>query len=432
MPFAAFRALAYRNYRLFMIGQGVSLVGTWMQQTGLWWLVYEQTGQPSMLGVVAFCGQIPAFFLAPLAGVLVDRIDRRRALFVTQLAAMIQAWLLVVLVWSGQLEIWQIIALSFVLGVINAFDMPTRQAFLTQMAPARADLPSAIALNSSMVNLSRLAGPPLGGLLIAEGGVLACFLANAVSYFAVIAALAAMRDLPARPPAAITRLHEGLAEGLRYALGFPPIRALLLMVAMVSAWGMSVITLLPVFAKDVLDGDPKLYGSLAGASGVGALAAALYLASRLTVVGLGKPIAWSAAVFGVAMIAFSFSRNVVLSHAILVATGFSMMLLLAGSNTLLQTLVDDDKRGRVMSLYTMAFMGTAPLGSLLTGMIADALGAPAAAQISGAVCIAGALAFAFRLPHLRRLAMPIYERVGLISPVTAAVQATAEMKMPPQ
>jgi MFS family permease len=428
----AFRALAHRNYRLFMVGQGVSLVGTWMQQTGLWWLVYERTGQASMLGLVAFCGQVPAFFLAPIAGVLVDRLDRRRVLFFTQTAAAVQAWLLVVLYWNGQLATWQIIALSTMLGVVNAIDMPARQAFLSEMAPSRSDLPSAIALNSSMVNLSRLIGPPLGGILYDAGGALACFLTNAVSFVAVLAALAAMRDLPKRPSAPAMPLHKGLAEGLRYAFGFPPIRALLLMVAMVSLWGMSVMTLLPVFAKDVLHGDPRLFGFLSGASGVGALGAALYIASRRTVVGLGAHIAWAGVVFGAGMIAFSFSRVQLLSLGILVVTGSSMMLLLAGCNSLLQTLVDDDKRGRVMSLYTMAFMGTAPWGSLLAGMIADGLGAPAAAQIGGAVCIAGALAFSYRLADLRRQVMPIYERVGLVPPTTAAVQAASELRTPPE
>jgi MFS family permease len=429
---AAFRALGYRNYRLFMVGQGVSLIGTWMQQTGIQWLVYDMTHSPVMLGGVLFFGQIPAFFLAPFAGVLSDRLDRRRTLFVTQAVAMTQAIVLVLLMWTGHIEIWQIIVLSAVLGVVNAFDMPTRQAFLIDMAPNRADLPNAIALNSSMVNLSRLIGPLLGGLLIAWGGVLACFEANALSYVAVIVALSAMRDLPVRPSRANGPMFRGLVEGFAYAFGFAPIRALLLMVAMTSVFGISVMTLLPVFAKDVLNGDSRLFGYLSGASGVGSLAAALYLASLTTVVGLGRKIAWAAIGMGASSIAFSASRTEALSLGILVLFGFSFMLLLAGCNTLLQTVVDDDKRGRVMSLYTMAFMGTVPLGSLLAGALASSLGAPMAAQASGAACIAGALLFAWRLPRLRRQVQPIYERAGLAPRVAAAVETAAELQAPPQ
>ena len=433
MPFpVAIRALAHRNYRLFLAGQGISLIGTWMQQTGLAWLVYEMTESSFLLGLVAFCGQIPAFFLAPIAGVLGDRFDRRRTLFVTQAVAMAQSTLLLALTWFGHIEIWQIIALSVVMGVSNAFDMPTRQAFLVDMAPNRADLPNAIALNSSMVNLSRLIGPFIGGLVIAISGVEACFLINAVSYVAVIAALAAMRGLPIYPRPALAPMRKGLIEGFAYAFGFAPIRALLLMVGMVSLFGMPVITLLPVFAKDVFHGDSQLFGNLAGASGVGSLTAALYLAWRKSVVGLGAVIAWAAAAFGGGMILFSLSPNVPMALAVLVLTGFSMMLLMASSNTLLQTIVEDDKRGRVMSLYTMAFMGTAPLGSLLAGTIAGALGAPMASRLCGAACLAGAAAFTWRLPALRAQVLPIYQRAGLVPPVTAAVQSATELTAPPQ
>jgi MFS family permease len=433
-----FRALAHRNYRLFILGQGVSLIGTWMQQTGLSWLVYDMTGSPFLLGAVAFCGQIPAFFLAPVAGVMSDQFDRRRTLLVTQAVSMAQAVMLVLLMWTGHLAIWQIITLSAVLGVANAFDMPTRQAFLIDMAPDRSDLPNAIALNSSMVNLTRLAGPLLGGVVIAVGGVLACFVVNAVSYMAVILALTAMRGLPARPRSAakfgFAMATRGLLEGFSYAFGFAPIRALLLMVAMQSMLGMPVATLLPVFARDILHGDARLFGLLGGASGVGALSAALYLAQRKTVVGLGRPIAWAAGTFGLGMILFSLSRFVPLSLCVLAVTGFSMMLLLAGCNTLLQTVVDDDKRGRVMSLYAMAFMGTAPVGSLIAGTLASSFGAANAARLSGVSCIVGALVFAWRLPRLQEQVRPIYERAGL-APMTrkaSAVEAAAELQAPPE
>jgi MFS family permease len=429
---ASLRALAHRNYRLFMAGQCVSFVGTWMQQTALAWLVYRMTESSFLLGLVAFCGQIPAFFLAPIAGVLGDRMDRRRTLFVTQGVAAVQAVLLVVLMASGEIQVWQIIALSVVLGLSNAFDMPNRQAFLVDMVPARGDLANAVALNSTMVNLSRLIGPVVAGAVIAVWGVTTCFVMNAVSYIPVFYALAAMRDLPLHPRPAPSPVRKGLAEGFAYAFGFAPIRTLLLIVGMLSLLGMPVITLLPVFAKDILHGDAKLFGYLASASGAGSLTAALYLARRRTIVGLGNAIAASAAAFGGGMIAFSLSASVPLSLGILTVTGFSMMLLLASSNTLLQTIVDDDKRGRVMSIYTMAFMGTAPFGSLLAGSLAAQVGAQRAAQLCGGLCILGAAAFASRVAAIRAQVLPIYERAGLVPPVTAAVQAATQLTAAPE
>jgi MFS family permease len=428
----ALRALASRNYRLFLIGQGVSLIGTWMQQTGLSWLVYIMTGSPFWLGAVQFFGQIPAFFLAPVAGVLSDRLDRRRTLYVTQAVSMAQAVALVALTWTGHIALWQIILLSAILGMVNAFDMPTRQAFLIDMSSDRTHLPNVIALNSSMVNLTRLVGPLLGGLLIAAGGPIACFLANAISYIAVIVALVAMRDLPSRKGRPTGALVEGLLEGLRYGLGFPPIRSLLFIVAMMSLLGMPLATLLPVFAKEVLHGDERLYGLLAGCSGVGAFGAAMYLASLSTVVGLGRKIAWSGILFGGGLIAFSCSRIVPLSLAILIVTGFAMMLLMAGCNTLLQTIVEDDKRGRVMSLYAMAFMGTVPLGSLFSGSLASRVGAPTTTGLCGAGCIAGALVFAWRLPRIRRYVVPIYIKAGILPAVASAVESAAELHTPPE
>jgi MFS family permease len=283
-----------------------------------------------------------------------------------------------------------------------------------------------------MVNLSRLIGPLLGGLVIAWGGVLACFFANAISYVAVILALFAMRDLPKRPPLSSSPVFRGLVEGFAYAFGFAPICALLLMVALTSLFGTSTMTMFPVFAKDVLHGDARLFGYLSGAAGVGSLAAALYLASLTTVVGLGPKIAWSAVGMGLSSIAFGASRSAPLSLLILIAFGFSLMLLLAGCNTLLQTVVEDDKRGRVMSLYTMAFMGTVPLGSLMAGTMASYLGAPRAVSLGGLACIAGAGIFAWRLPRLRSQVQPIYEKAGLIPAVTSALETTAELTTAPE
>lgn len=433
MPLPAFgRALAHRNYRLFMAGQGVSLIGTWMQQIAVSWLVWERTHSAYLLGVVSFCGQIPTFFLAPVAGALSDRTNRHRTLVIVQTAAMLQSIALIALTATGHLEIWHIVALSVVLGVVNAFDMPTRQAFLVDLAPSRDDLPNAIALNSSMVNGARLVGPLVAGLLIAAGGVMTCFVVNAISYLAVLAALAAMRDLPERPRRSHAPVLQGIAEGFAYAFGFGPIRAILLLLGLVSLTGMPISTLLPIFANDILHGGPKLFGALAGMSGVGALTAALYLASRNTVLGLGRVIAWATALFGLSIVLFAASRSPALSLVLAVATGFSMMLQLAACNTLLQTIVDDDKRGRVMSLYTMSFMGTAPLGSLLAGVMANAWGAPTATALGGVACIVGGVVFSRRLPKLREQVRPIYQRAGILPPMAVAVEAVAELTTAPE
>lgn len=426
------RALAHRNYRLYVMGQSVSLIGTWMQQVGLIWLVYRLTGSPFLLGFVGFASQIPTFFVSPIAGVLGDRWNRHRTLMVTQAVAMLQSATLVLLMWTGQIEVWQILVLSVVLGLVNAFDMPTRQAFLVEMVPRREDLPNAIALNSSMVNAARLVGPTIAGVLIAVGGEIACFTFNAVSYLAVLIALVQMRDLPERTRPVTGPMWRGLAEGFSYAFGFAPIRTLLLSLGIVSLMGMPLSILLPVFANDILHGGPSLLGFLIGASGIGALTAALYLASRGTVLGLGRKMAWATAIFGTAMIAFASSRSIPLSLGLLSITGFCMMLQMASCNTLLQTIVDEDKRSRVMSLYTMAFMGTAPIGSLLAGLVANNFGAPLALEIGGTTCIVWAILFARRLPRLREQVQPIYRRAGILPEVASAVETSAELHTPPE
>lgn len=426
------RALAHRNYRLFLLGQGVSLIGTWMQQVAAAWLVFRLTNSAFLLGVVGFSSQIPTFLLAPMAGVLTDRWDRHRTLLVTQTLAMLQAVTLTVLVGLDAIEVGSLIALSAALGVINAFDMPTRQAFLVDMVPRRNDLPNAIALNSSMVNASRLVGPALAGLLIAVGGEVSCFLFNAVSYLAVLMALLAMRDLPRHAKKALQPVWQGLAEGVGYAFGFAPIRALLMLIALVSMMGMPLSVLLPVFARDLLQGGPGLLGALMAASGMGALSSALYLASRRHVLGLGRLMNIATAVFGLAMIVFALSRSVPLSLAALTVTGGCMMFQMAAANTLLQTIVDEDKRGRVMSLWVMAFMGTAPLGSLLAGTVANRFGAPVALEFAGGACLVGAFLFARSLPGLREQVRPIYERIGVLPLVANAAEMSAELTAPPE
>jgi MFS family permease len=410
-----FRALRSRNYRLFFAGQGISLVGTWMQRIAMSWLVYRLTHSALLLGIAGFAGQIPTFLLAPLAGALADRWNRRRTLIVTQTLAMIQAAILAVLVMTRTIEVWHVIALAIVLGAVNAFDMPVRQSFIVQMIERKDDLGNAIALNSSIVNAARLLGPSAAGILIAVFGEGICFLSNALSYLAVIAALAAMRIAPSAARPADRRVVDSVKEGFSYAFGFLPIRAIILLLALVSLMGMPYQILMPVFAADVLGGGAHTLGFLMGASGLGALVGTVYLASRKSVRGLSLVIAASAAVFGIGLVAFSFSRVVWLSLALMFIAGLGMMVQMASSNTLLQTVVDEDKRGRVMSFYTMAFMGMAPFGSFLAGALAARIGAPGTLLAGGCVTIAGAALFATKLRSMREALHPMYRKMGIMT-----------------
>lgn len=427
MPVAPLgRALAHRNYRLFLLGQGISLIGTWMQQVAMSWLLYRLTASPFLLGLINFSSQVPSLFLSPFAGVAADRWNRHRALLVTQGLAMVQACLLLAVTHAGGQIVWPLIGLGFFLGLVNAFDMPLRQSFLVEMVPNREHLGNAIALNSSIVNGARLVGPALAGLIISAWGESACFLLNAISYVAVLLALLAMRDLPVRAAPPQGHVLEHLKEGFVYAFGFVPLRTLLLMLAVVSLMSMATGVLMPVFAKDVLQGDAGTQGFLMGAMGAGALASALYLAARKSVVGLGQVLVLAATVYGAGQVAFSFSSNLWISLIILTITGSCMMLHMAASNTLIQTIVEEDKRGRVMSLYSMALLGVAPLGSLLGGALAARIGAPATVRIAGVICIVAALLFALQLPRLRKLVRPIYERAGILPAPIAAPPTTPE------
>jgi MFS family permease len=422
-PFA--RALRHRNYKLFFFGQGTSLIGTWMQRIALGWLVYRLTESGWLLGVVGFSSQIFTFAVTPFAGVLADRANRHHLVIATQTLAMCQAFLLAALTLTGKITVWEIIALSAGLGLVNSIDIPVRQSFVVEMVEDREDLPNAIALNSFMVNGARLVGPSVAGILIAAVGEAWCFLLNGVSFMAVIAALLAMRvKRGARAPRGSRVLHN-LQEGFKYAFGFEPIRAILLQLAMISLLGTSYQVLLPVFAKDILQGGPKTLGFLQAAAGVGAIAGAITLASRTSVRGLGRVVATAAFLFGAALIGFSFSRTMWLSAVLLIGAGFGMMIQMASCNTLLQTIVDDDKRGRVMSFYTMAFMGMGPFGSLLAGALSTRFGAPGAVIIGGAGCILAAAFFARRLPKLGRLVHPIYVRIGIARETSQANPAEA-------
>ena len=420
-------ALKYRNFRLFFFGQSVSLIGTWMQQVAMIWLVYRLSNSAFLLGLVAFCSQVPSFFLTPVAGVYTDRWNLRRTILLTQSLAMVQAMILALLTLTGTVAIWHVIALSVCLGLVTAFDIPARQAFLIQMVEGREGLSNAIGLNSSMFNGARLIGPAIAGFLIAVVGEGVCFLLNGLSYVAVLAALLAMR-LPARvsakPP---ENVLDELVEGFRYAFGSIPIREILLLLALVNMAAMPLTVLLPVFATSVLQGGPDTLGLLTAAMGLGSLLGALRLASRKNVLGLGRQIAWASAVFGLSLIAFSFSRVLLLSLLLLVGSGFAVMMETAASNTILQTIVDDDKRGRVMSFYAMAFLGAAPFGSLLAGSLASRLGVARVVQLAGALCIVGSMVFAWRLPALRKVIRPIYRRIGILPDVTSGIACEAEV-----
>ena len=408
------RALHHRNFRLFFGGQSISLVGTWITRVATSWLVYRLTGSELLLGIAGFAGQLPMLVITPVAGVLVDRMDRRRILVITQVAAMLQSAVLAVLVFTDLITVTQIIWLQVAQGVINSFDTPARQAFVSEMVEDRRDLPNAIALNSSMVNGSRIIGPSIGGLLIGAVGEGWCFAVDAVSYLAVIASLLAMRVPPRRRDhARDTHVLDELRQGWNYVRGSVPIRSALLLVAVVSASGTPYTVLMPAIAAQEMHGGPDTLGLLMTAIGVGALGGALYLASRETVVGISRRIMWAAMLFGAGLVAFSWTSEIVSAWVVLAIGGVGFMISLAGTNTLLQTVVDERLRGRVMAFYTMAFFGTVPLASLLGGAAADRVGAPAAVRASGVLCLLGAAWFWSRLPAIRAAMRPIYEERGI-------------------
>ncbi|WYL97595.2 MAG: MFS transporter [Gloeotrichia echinulata IR180] len=408
-------ALRSRNYRLYFAGQGISLIGTWMTQLATIWLVYHITNSALMLGVVGFTSQIPSFFLAPFGGVFVDRFSRYRTLIGTQILAMIQSLALAVLTLTGVIEVWHIIALSLFQGLINALDGPARQAFVPEMIEKREDLANAIAINSTMINGARLIGPAIGGLLIASIGVGYCFLLDGLSYIAVLIALLAMKIKHTKIPVTQGNVWQKIKEGFVYAFGFPPIKAILLLSALVSFMGMQYTVILPIFVKEILKSGPDTLGFLMAASGVGALIGGIYLVTRQTVLGLGKLLSWAPISLGMGLIGLSLSHFLPLSLFTMLFVGLGTILQIASSNTILQTIVEDDKRGRVMSLYGMSFLGMVPLGNLWGGLVANQIGAANTLMIDGIVCILGALLFARHLPSLREIIRPIYEQKGILT-----------------
>ncbi len=421
----AWRALRHRNFRLFFSGQSISLIGTWMTRIATAWLVYRLTKSALLLGTVSFVGQIPTFLLAPFAGVLVDRLNRRHVLIWTQTLAMLQSLALAWLTLTHRITIHDVLALSAFQGVINAFDMPGRQAFMVQMVEDRADLSNAIAINSSMVNLARLIGPSLAGLVIAATNEGWCFFIDGISYIAVIISLLLMRVHVADAKRAAASMFEQMREGWQYVSTFVPIRNILLLFALVSLMGMPYMVLMPLFAAQVLHGGAHTLGFLMGAAGVGALISALSLVVRKSVRGLIKMIPIAAAVFGAGLILFGLSQVVWISLVLMTAVGFGMMQGLTASNTIIQTLVPEDKRGRVMSYYTAAFVGMAPFGSLLAGSLAHWIGAPRTVMLTGTCCILGAAWFWSRRREIREVVRPIYIEMGIVKAPPELVEEQA-------
>jgi MFS family permease len=417
----AWRALRHRNFQLFFSGQSISLIGTWMTRVATAWLVYRLTHSAILLGTISFAGQIPTFLLAPFAGVAVDRMDRRIVLIATQVASMLQSLLLAALTLSHRITIHELLALSAFQGIINAFDMPGRQSFMVQMVDSRDDLSNAIAINSSMVNFARLLGPSLAGIVIAATGEGWCFLIDGVSYIAVVFSLLAMRVDPSHRHAALARAREPmltqLADGWNYVRSFVPIRTILLLFAVVSLMGWPFTVLMPIFAAQILHGDAHTLGFLMGATGVGALISGLSLVFRKSVRGLVRMIPMSAAIFGLGLVAFGISHWLWLSLLLQLVVGFGMMQGLTSSNTIIQTIVPEDRRGRVMSYYTVAFVGMAPFGSLLAGTLAHLIGAPDTVVLSGFACLAGAIWFWSQMPLLRHILKPLYQQLGILPAV---------------
>ena len=410
----AWRALRHRNFKLFFAGQSISLIGTWMTRLATSWLVYRLTHSALLLGIVGFSGQIISFLVGPFAGVWVERLDRRKLLVWTQIFAAIQSLALAALTLAHVINLWEIIALSAFQGLINSLDMPGRQSFLVQMVEDRNDLSNAIAINSSMANGARLVGPAIAGLLIAAFGEGWCFLIDGISYFAVIASLLMMhvKPLPVRRTA--TSMLEQMREGWDYVRTFRPIRTILLLFGLLSLMGWPYSVLLPIFAGQVLHGGAHTLGWLTGASGVGALASGLSLAVRKSILGLTRMLQIAAAMLGGALILFGLSHTLWLSLVLMVFAGFGLMQGASVSNTIIQSLVPEDKRARVMSYYTMAFFGGAPFGSLLAGTLAHHIGAPHTVMVTGAFCVAGSLWFTLALPKVRAVMRPIYEQMGLL------------------
>ncbi len=379
------------------------------------WLVYDLSHSAFLLGLVGFVSRIPTLVFAPFAGVIADRFNKYKLLFLTQVLAMIQAVIITILLFTNVIQIWHILVLGIFLGIVNSLDVPVRQSFVIELIEKKEDLSNAIALNSAMVNGARLIGPSIAGILVASFGESWCFMINSLSFIAILSTLMLMKITPIRKEIKVESYIKNFKEGFKYVYGFHPIRDILLLLALVSLMGMPFQILMPVFAKDVFHGGPDILGILMASIGAGALIGALYLAYRKTVVGLGKNLAMATGLFGTGLVLFSLSQTFWLSLIILMFTGLGMMVEITASNTMLQTISEDDKRGRVMSFYTIAFMGTVPLGNLFSGLFSDLIGASNTILIGGVACIIGAIIFATRLPAFRKLLKPVYIKKEIIT-----------------
>lgn len=395
-----FRALQNRNYRLFFSGQCISVTGSWIQQVAINWLVYSLTKSALLMGVIMFAGSIPSLFLSPLAGVVVDRINKYHVLIMLQTLFMIEAFILAILTITGIVQVWHIVLLSISIGITNAFDMPLRQAFVIHLIDRSEDLGNAISLNSSSMNLALLIGPAIAGTLIAAFGEGICFLINSLSYLAVIAALFAMRiDAPPVHETNGTNVFQEFHEGFKYVSDSFPMRNIIIYLATVSLVAMSYIVIMPIFAKEILHGNAQTLGFLLSTVGIGAMSGALYLAGRKTILGLEKWICIASLILGLGLVELAFTDKFLMALVALFFIGFGMIVTIASCNTLVQDIVDDDKRGRVMSLYTMAFMGTTPFGSLCGGVIAHKIGVPHTFLLAGLIMIIAAFVFSTKLKH---------------------------------
>jgi MFS family permease len=428
----ALRALRHRNFKLFTIGQTVSQIGNWMQQVAMGWLVYRLTSSELLLGLIAFAAQSPVFFFGPFGGVIADRANRHRVVIAMQSLMMVQATILASLVFTDVVQYWHVLVLSVFFGIVNAFEIPSRQAFLLEMVNGREDLPNAIALNSSIFNGARLVGPAIAGFVIAAFGESIAFIINAASYLGVLTALFAMRIEPREKKRIRGRVLASLRAGFVYGFRFLPIRMVLNLVAAAAIFGVPFTVLLPVFAVEVLHGDARTLGFMMSATGVGALSGALFLAARETVRGLSKVIVACATLFGGALVVFGLSRWLWLSLLALALAGFGMMVMMAASNTFLQTIATERKRGRIVSMYTMAYIGLAPFGSLLAGAVAQRLSASFTIAFGGVTVIGSALLFARYIPEFRELVRPIYRELGIIPEVATGIQAATHLTTTPE
>jgi MFS family permease len=438
------RAFRYRNYRLYFSGNLVSLMGYWMQRTAFSWLIYRMTGSELYLGIVGFTMLVPIFFITPFAGVLADRVSRHKIMIYTQIAATAQAVILAVLAFTGVISIWQVIALSLFYGLIRAFATPTGKAFVVDMVEHRENFGSAIALNSALFNLTRLVGPSLTGLVVAFStgwlkpivgadsqilefaGEGTCFLVNAVTYLAIIFCLLAMKLKPQSPPPGPPRPPQershplrDLKEGITYSFGSPPIRSILILLAVLSLFGLPYLGLMPVLASEVLGPNTpfianheQIFGYLLSGVGTGAIIGATFIGFRRKAQGLWKIIPMAAIIFGLAIALSSFSRSFYVTLGLMILTGMGQMVQFASANTLVQNIIPDEKRGRVMSLYTIFTLGTVPFGRLIMGSVAESIGTPLTLLIGGGISVLAAIIFATQVSRLREMASSQVEASG--------------------